>query len=81
MRTGDGTGPGQDLVFPFGGFEGDVPLMGDWNGDGISKPALPARVCFGYQMPTGIARLAGWTSHLHMVESPATNRSSGAGKR
>ncbi len=33
----DGTGMGQDLTFPFGGVAGDVPVVGDWNGDGTSK--------------------------------------------
>ena len=26
----DGTGPGQDFAFPFGGISGDVPVMGKW---------------------------------------------------
>ena len=29
-HTFDGTGPGQDLAFPFGGISGDVPVMGKW---------------------------------------------------
>ena len=33
----DGTGTGQDLAFPFGGLPGDVPLVGDWNGDRTSE--------------------------------------------
>jgi Cohesin domain len=35
--TFDGTGAGQDLAFPFGGIAGDVPVVGDWNGTGITK--------------------------------------------
>ena len=35
--TFDGTGPGQDFAFPFGGIQGDVPVVGDWNGTGTSK--------------------------------------------
>ncbi len=26
----DGTGPGQDLAFPFGGISGDNPVVGKW---------------------------------------------------
>ena len=26
----DGTGPGQDLAFPFGGISGDKPVVGNW---------------------------------------------------
>jgi hypothetical protein len=37
--TYDGTGPGEDLAFPFGG-PGDVPVVGDWTGDGISKVGM-----------------------------------------
>ncbi len=29
-HTFDGTGPGQDLTFPFGGISGDVPVVGKW---------------------------------------------------
>jgi uncharacterized repeat protein (TIGR01451 family) len=29
-HTFDGTGPGQDLAFPFGGISGDVPVAGRW---------------------------------------------------
>jgi hypothetical protein len=28
---------GGDKAFAFGGLPGDVPLVGDWNGDGLSK--------------------------------------------
>ncbi|HME10715.1 MAG TPA: BACON domain-containing protein [Bryobacteraceae bacterium] len=38
--TFDGTGPGEDLVFPFGGIPGDVPLTGDWNGNGITEVGI-----------------------------------------
>jgi hypothetical protein len=31
----DGTGPGQDVAFPFGGIAGDVPVVGKW----FSPPA------------------------------------------
>ncbi len=30
-------GVGGDLAFAYGGIAGDVPLVGDWNGDGTSK--------------------------------------------
>jgi len=33
----DGTGPGQDYAFAFGGIPGDVPVVGDWNASGTSK--------------------------------------------
>ena len=36
----DGTGPGQDLVFPYGGFQGDIPMVGDWSGTGVSQVGL-----------------------------------------
>jgi hypothetical protein len=35
----DGTAGG-DYVFPFGGIPGDVPVVGDWTGDGISKVGM-----------------------------------------
>jgi hypothetical protein len=38
--TFDGTAPGQDLAFPFGGITGDVPVVGDWTGDGVSKVGM-----------------------------------------
>ena len=38
--TFDGPGPGQDLVFPYGGYPGDVPLVGDWSGTGVSQAGL-----------------------------------------
>ena len=38
--TLDGTGPGEDLVFPYGGIPGDVPITGDWNGSGIAKAGI-----------------------------------------
>jgi hypothetical protein len=36
----DGTGAGQDFAFAFGGLSGDVPVVGDWNGDGRSKVGM-----------------------------------------
>jgi photosystem II stability/assembly factor-like uncharacterized protein len=36
----DGTGPGQDIAFPFGGIAGDVPVVGDWNGSGTTKVGM-----------------------------------------
>jgi hypothetical protein len=38
--TFDGTGAGQDFAFAFGGIAGDVPVVGDWNGDGTSKVGM-----------------------------------------
>ncbi len=38
--TLDGTGPGQDLVFPYGGIAGDVPVVGDWAGTGVSQVGI-----------------------------------------
>jgi hypothetical protein len=38
--TFDGTGTGEDLAFAFGGIAGDVPVVGDWTGDGISKVGM-----------------------------------------
>jgi hypothetical protein len=32
--------PGGDKAFAYGGIAGDVPLVGDWNGDGTSKPGI-----------------------------------------
>ena len=29
-----------DLIFPFGGIVGDVPVVGDWNASGVSKAGL-----------------------------------------
>jgi hypothetical protein len=37
--TYDGTAGG-DYEFPFGGLLGDVPLVGDWTGDGVSKVGM-----------------------------------------
>jgi hypothetical protein len=31
---------GGDQAFPSGGLPGDVPVVGDWNGNGISKPGV-----------------------------------------
>jgi hypothetical protein len=31
---------GGDKAFPFGGLGNDVPIVGDWNGDGRSKPGV-----------------------------------------
>jgi hypothetical protein len=36
----DGLGSGRDVAFPFRGLPGDVPVTGDWNGDGRAKPGL-----------------------------------------
>lgn len=36
----EGTGAAQDVAFPYGGIPGDVPVVGDWNGDGRSKPGV-----------------------------------------
>jgi uncharacterized repeat protein (TIGR01451 family) len=36
----DGTAPGQDYAFPFGGIANDLPVVGDWNGTGISKVGI-----------------------------------------
>lgn len=36
----DGTGPGKDLVFSFGGIAGDLPVAGDWNGDGRANVGI-----------------------------------------
>jgi PASTA domain len=33
----DGTGAGQDYAFAYGGITNDAPVVGDWNGSGISK--------------------------------------------
>jgi len=33
----DGTGPGQDFVYAFGGIAGDLPITGDWSGTGTTK--------------------------------------------
>jgi hypothetical protein len=38
--TFDGTGAGQDFAFAFGGINGDVPVVGDWNGDGRDKVGM-----------------------------------------
>ena len=35
--TFDGTGPGQDNFYGFGGNAGEIRLVGDWNGSGTSK--------------------------------------------
>src|SRR5439155_26046818 len=29
-----------DLVFPLGGLTGDIPITGDWNGDGRTKAGI-----------------------------------------
>ena len=29
-----------DSVFPYGGLAGDVPVVGDWTGSGISRPGI-----------------------------------------
>ncbi len=33
----DGTGPGQDKFYGFGGNAGEIPFVADWNGSGTSK--------------------------------------------
>jgi len=33
----DGTGVGQDVAFAYGGISGDVPVVGDWAGTGVSQ--------------------------------------------
>ena len=38
--NGDGSIDTGDYIFPFGGIAGDVPLAGDWNGNGISKVGI-----------------------------------------
>jgi hypothetical protein len=35
--TYDGNGVGQDYAFPYGGVPQDLPVVGDWNGSGITK--------------------------------------------
>ena len=47
----DGTGPGQDKAFPFGGVPGDVPVVGDWNGDGRGKVGVFRTSCFSCGTP------------------------------
>jgi hypothetical protein len=37
-RQFDGTGQGQDLVFPFGGLAGDKPIAGKWGGQSWPQP-------------------------------------------
>lgn len=49
----EGTGPGQDAAFAFGGAQGDVPIAGDWNGSGRAKagvyrPTSPALFLLDY---------------------------------
>jgi hypothetical protein len=36
----DEAGPGGDVVFPLGGIPGDIPVTGDWNGDGRAKTGV-----------------------------------------
>jgi hypothetical protein len=36
----DGTGPGQDRVLSFGGIAGDIPVVGDWTGDGKANVGI-----------------------------------------
>ena len=38
--TYDGIAPGQDKFYGFGGVAEDVPVVGDWNGNGVSKIGL-----------------------------------------
>ena len=35
--TYDGVGAGQDKVYGFGGNSGEIPIVGDWSGDGRTK--------------------------------------------
>lgn len=38
--TIDGSGPGLDKIFAFGGAPGDIPVVGDWNGSGTMKAGV-----------------------------------------
>jgi hypothetical protein len=47
----DGTGPGQDAAFPFGGLSGDVPVVGAWAGGKTRVGVVRKYVSDG--VPTG----------------------------
>jgi hypothetical protein len=51
----DGTGPGLDNVFAYGGITGDVPVTGDWNGDGrLAYIELPVVDLPSFSIGTGM---------------------------
>jgi hypothetical protein len=59
----DGPDRGGDISFPLGGLPGDIPVTGDWNGDGRTK--------------TGIFRHGQWTLDLNgssRIDAPGTGQ-------